>query len=94
MTLSGDTTPGQSRPGSDGNEGLLRIPQSSSITEASQSDCLVSYPGHSIGESYPFCEMQSVYSTVLVDWAMYAKVFIIYGLEILFSFSGNCRSVS
>ena len=31
-TLSGATTPSQSGPGSDGNEGVLRIPQSSSIT--------------------------------------------------------------
>ena len=42
-TLSGATTPGQSGPDSDGNEGGLRIPQNSSITEASPSDCLVSY---------------------------------------------------
>ena len=40
--LSGATTPGQSRPGSDGNEGVLRIPQSSSIAGTSPSDCLVS----------------------------------------------------
>ena len=46
-TLSGATTPGQSGPGSDGNEGALHIPQSSSITGASSSDCLVSYTGHS-----------------------------------------------
>ena len=32
--------------GSDGNEWVLYIPQSSSIIGASQSDCLVSYPGH------------------------------------------------
>ena len=44
-TLPGDTTPGQSGPVSDGNEGVLCIPQSSSITGASPSDCLVSYPG-------------------------------------------------
>ena len=31
-TLSGATTPGQSGHGSDGNEGVLRIPQSSCIT--------------------------------------------------------------
>ena len=36
-TLSGATTPGQSGPGSNGNEGLLGIPQSSSITGASPS---------------------------------------------------------
>ena len=62
-TLSGATTPGQRRPGSDGNEGILRIPQSSSITEASPSDCLVSYQEHSLRESNPFAEKQSIYST-------------------------------
>ena len=40
--LSGVTTPGQRGPGSNGNEGVLHIPQSSSITGASPSDCLVS----------------------------------------------------
>ena len=45
--LSGATTLGQSGPGSDGNEGVLRIPQSSSIAGTSPSDYLVSYPGHS-----------------------------------------------
>ncbi len=48
-TLSGAMTPGQSRPGSDGNKEVLRIPQSSSITGTSPSDCLVSCPGHSLG---------------------------------------------
>ena len=46
-TLSGATTPGQSEPGSNGNKGVLHIPQSSSITGNSPSDCLVSYLGHS-----------------------------------------------
>ena len=46
---SGATTPGQSGPGSDGNEGVLHIPQSSSTAGTSPSDCLVSYPGHSLG---------------------------------------------
>ena len=41
-TPTSATTPGQSGPGSDGNEGVLCIPQSSSITETSPSDCLVS----------------------------------------------------
>ena len=45
------------------------IPQSSSITEASPSDYLVSYPGHSLGESYPSAEMQSVYSAAPADKA-------------------------
>ena len=47
-TLLDATTPGQNGPGSDGNEGLLRIPQSSHITGASPSDSLMSYPGHSL----------------------------------------------
>ena len=47
-TLSGATTPGQSESGSNGNEGVLCIPQSSSITEDSPSDCLMSYRGHSL----------------------------------------------
>ena len=45
-TLSDVTTPSQSRLESDGNEGVLYIPQSSSITGALQSDCLVPYLGH------------------------------------------------
>ena len=66
--LSGATTPGQSGPESDGNEGVLRIPQSSSIAGTSPSDCLMSYPGHSLGGgSYPSAEKQSVYSTAPAD---------------------------
>ena len=54
--LSGATTPGKSGPGSDDNEGILRILQSSSITGTSASDCLVSYPGHLLGEGLlPLC---------------------------------------
>ena len=56
-TLSGAITLGQSGPESDGNEGALRVPQ------ALKAHCLVSYPGLSLGESYPSSEMQSVYST-------------------------------
>ena len=48
-TLLGATIPGQSVPGSNGNEGVLRIPQNSSITGASPSDCFVLYSGHSLG---------------------------------------------
>ena len=47
-TLSGATTLGPSELGSDGNEGVLRIPKSSSIIGTSPSDCLVSYTGHSL----------------------------------------------
>ena len=62
-------TPGQIGPGSDGNEGVPRIPQSSSITGASSSDSFVAYPEHSLGKFYPSAEMQSEYSADLTDWA-------------------------
>ena len=68
-TLPGTTTLSQSGPWSDGKEEVLRSPQSSSITGASPSDCLMSYPGHSLGRgSYPSAEMQSVYSTTPANW--------------------------
>ena len=60
---------GLSELGSDGNEGVLHIPQNSSITGASPSDCLMSYPGHSLGESYFSAKMQLVYFTAPPDWA-------------------------
>ena len=65
MILSDATTPGQSGPGSDGNKGVLHIPQSFSITGASSSDCFVTYPGHLLGESYP--------SVVLANWTKSIK---------------------
>ena len=53
MTLSSAT---QSGPETDGNGVVLCIPESSSIIETSPSDCFVSYPGHSLGVSYPSAE--------------------------------------
>ena len=47
--LSDTTIPGQSGPGSDGNEGVLHVPQSFSITRTSPSECLGSYPGYLLG---------------------------------------------
>ena len=47
--LSGATSLGQRRPGSNDNEGVLRILQSPGITGTSPSDCLVSYRGHILG---------------------------------------------
>ena len=61
-TLSSATTPGQSEPGSDDNEGVLCTPQSSSFTGTLLSDCLVSYPTHSL-RGYPSAERESKYST-------------------------------
>ena len=63
-TLSGATTTGQSGPGSAGYEGLFRIPQSSSSSETSPSNCLV----YSFGEFYSFAEKQSTYSKECVKW--------------------------
>ena len=60
-TLSGAATPGQSEPGSDGNEGVLSVPQSSSIG-TSPLDCLVSYPS---------AVVQLVYSTAPTYWAIH-----------------------
>ena len=61
-TLSGATAAGQSGPWSDGNEGVLYIPQSSRNTGASPSDCLMSYQEHSLVGSYSSAEMQSVFA--------------------------------
>ena len=69
-TLSGATSPGRSEPGSDGDEGVLRIYQNSSINEASPWDGLVSYLGNFWGGSYSTAEMQSVYSIVPADWVL------------------------
>ena len=64
--------PGQSGLRSNDNEGVLRISQSSSITGTSPSDCLVSYPEHSLGGgSYPSAEVHSVYFTAPADWAIH-----------------------
>ena len=52
----GATIQSQSRPGSNGNEEVLRISQSLRITGISSSDCLVSYPVHSlVGVVLPLC---------------------------------------
>ena len=70
-TLLVATTPGLSGPRNNGSEEVLRIPQSSSIIEASQLDCLISYQ-----DTYPSAEMQSVYSTVPTDRALTSLRFI------------------
>ena len=66
-TLSGVTTPRHSGLGSDSNEEVFCIPQSSSNTGTSPWHCLVSLPGHSLGWSYSSAEMQLVYSTNPAD---------------------------
>ena len=49
--------------------GAMAMKGYSAFPEASASDCLMSYPGHSLEESYPTAEMQLVYSTAPADWA-------------------------
>ena len=84
--MSGVTTQTSSGPGSDGNEEVLHIPQSSCITGTSR--CLMSYLEHSFdGWSYPSAKVQSVYSTVPADWAtrfeyVYCQNFMTPALEI------------
>ena len=76
IALSGATILGQSGPRSSGNEGVLHIPQSPSITGNSPSDCLVSYPGHLFGggRSYPSAEVQLVCSTATADWTITNRI--------------------
>ena len=62
-TLWGATIPGQKEHGSDANEKVLLVLKRSGITEASPSDCLLSYSEHSL--------VQSVYSTTTGDWTSY-----------------------
>ena len=54
-TLSNSTTRRQNGPESEGNKWVLHISQSSRITGASPSDCLVSYQGQSLGKVVPLC---------------------------------------
>ena len=76
LTLSGAITPGQSGPGSDGNKGVPRISQSSSLTGASPSEFLVSYPGHSLvgvllhwrGTISVFCSLSSSQLLLAPPW--------------------------
>ena len=69
-TLIDATIPRQSGPGCDSNENIRRIPQSFSITGTSPSDCLVSYPGHSLWEFCSSAYNHSVCSTAWADKAM------------------------
>ena len=80
MTLLGTIILGESGHGSDGNEGVLHIPESFTITGASPLDRLILYTGYS---SYPSVEMPSVYSIAPFDWAkqiIIRKKHIIYFL--------------
>ena len=60
----------QSWPGNKDDNGVRDILQSSSITRASPSDCVMSYVRHWLEESYTFVEMQYVYSAAPAVWAI------------------------
>ena len=76
-TLSDATTLDQSAPESDEKEEVFIIPQSSNVTGTSPSDCLLSYPGNSLGVgSYSSSKMQSVYSTTPAKWATFNFNFV------------------
>ena len=89
---SGATTPGQSGPGSNGNEGVFRILESSSITGTSPSDCLVSYPGHSLGGVLPLYggAVGLFYSIPGANWAIEILFYMIDSM--LFSGSYHVTS--
>ena len=53
FTLSGAITLSNSGAGSDGNEGVIRIHQSSSVSGSSPLDCLKSYQGHLLERVLP-----------------------------------------
>ena len=69
MTLSGATTLDESEFGSNGNEGILCIPQNSKIG-ASPSNCLEPYPGHLLWQSYPSAARQPVCYAAPANWAI------------------------
>ena len=72
-TLTDTTTSGQSGPGSNGNEGVLYIPQRTK-TEPSPSDRLVLHPGHSLkGVLSTSAEMQLVHSTAPANWVFWLR---------------------
>ena len=97
MTLSGVITPGQSRFGSNGNEGALCVPQSSSITEASPLDYLVLHLGQSLWGSYPSAEetiKNNIKNNTINFCCYFCNVQIrSYTLGLKKSFLDNYRSV-
>ena len=78
-TLSGATTLGQSGPRSDDKEGALCIPQSSSITGTSLSDCFMSYQDTHWGGLTLFRDAVGIfYSSSQLSFAIWKYMFRIY----------------
>ena len=64
-----DTTPGQSKPGSDRYEGYSAFRKAPALLKPyHQIVCIIF--GHLLRESYPSAEMQSVYSTATADYVI------------------------
>ena len=51
----------------------IRVELGLMATGGSLSDCLLSYPGQTLGESYSTAEMQSIYSDLLKCWSASSK---------------------
>ena len=79
-TLSGVCSPSQNRQGSNGNEEILCFSQHSSITGHLRFDCLVSYPGHSLGWGL-FIQLQR-YSRCSSCWKGKLLVTLGYGRQL------------
>ena len=75
-TQSTATTPGQSGPGGNGNEGVRHIPQISKAG-ASLSDCLMSYPGHSLVGVLSTGQRNEKEKELLKDGKFEFKVFLL-----------------
>ena len=73
--LSGGTIPGQTGPGSGGNEGILRILQSSSITGTTLADCLMLYLGQSLLEGGGLTPLQRSSRCILQPQPTGQKIF-------------------
>ena len=95
-TLSSATILGQSGPCRDGNKGVLRIPKSSIITGTSPSDCLVSYPGHSlVGGGLTSLQRSSVFNnpSLLGKFKNMIKIYIEWLQEVIVALK-NRKNIS
>ena len=75
-TISGATTSGLSELESNSNEGVLRIPPSFSITGILPSECLVPYPGHSLGWGGGLPPLQRCSQCILQPQLIYIYIYI------------------
>ena len=69
-SLTGTTTLCQSGTGSNGNDGVLYIPQSSRTGAHIQMQFKIIFRTLVARKSYPSTEMESVYSKAPTDWSL------------------------